>query len=545
LHNGGFNQPNMNELSNDISILLVDHSIGNLIILQSALEEKSINIYTCSSSRDALKICSQHTISIAIIEVQMPELSGFELLTILKNNPATSHIIVVLMTRPEIHTNDIILGLNNGAVDYVFKPLDLYITKAKIKSLMILIRQQQELQFKNVALEVAQGELYQAMEIARESKVIKENFLANMSHEIRTPLNAIVAITHLIQQSPCYPNQSEMLKLMDFSSNALLGIVNDILQSSQIDAGKINILEEEVNIIDLCHNVGNLTRPMAADKGLDLCCHIEENVPGTILTDGLRINQVLINLINNAIKFTTSGSIVLALTVLTKEERRVQLQFRVTDTGPGITATAIRQIFDRFEQLEDRTWQKFGGTGLGLSIVKRLVQLMGGEIEVESQIGKGTSFIFNNWYPIAANQSLANISLTDSVSLTLFQNIRILLAEDNLINQFVAIKILEKWNLQVDVACNGQEAFDMVKAKHYDLILMDTHMPVLNGILATKKIRNELIGPNRNIPIVSFSASVIEHEKREALDAGVNDFIEKPFDPKALHGKISRLLAVK
>ncbi|WP_254070758.1 response regulator [Pedobacter sp. L105] len=524
-----------------INILLVDDSTDNLMVLESALEKDNIKIYTTSDPKNVMDICMNSDISIALIDIKMPYMSGFELLDLIKSNSLTDNIMVILMTGYSMSTEDVVRGLTKGAVDYLFKPLDLYITTAKVNSLIAIVNYQREIRDKNKELETYQLELFKAVEEAEENKVVKENFLANMSHEIRTPLNAIIGITHLLKDSPINTDQQEMIKLMDYSSKSLLGIVNDILESSQIDAGKINIVNDKVNIVNLVQTISDLTTPMALEKGLILTCSIDKETPEMIIGDALRLNQILINLINNSIKFTTAGNIAISLQVIEKSDHDVVLEIQVKDTGIGIPAVSIDHIFDRFEQIEDKTWQKFGGTGLGLSIVKRLIELMDGEIKVESEMGKGTAFTFKKRFELAAiNNSLAQPK--DKVQmLSKFNDICILLAEDNLINQFVAINILKSWNITVDVAENGLEAFEKLKLKNYNLILMDIHMPVMNGNEATRKIRKELLDAKKDIPIISFSASVIDHEKKEARDAGVNDFIEKPFDPQSLHDKIANL----
>lgn len=529
----------MNEI---INILIVDDSYDNLMVLESSLEKDGLKIFTTSSPKEVIDICIENDISIALIDINMPELNGFELLDLIKDNPLTSKIMVILITGYSMNSADVVKGLNNGAVDYLFKPLDLYITTAKVNSLVAIVNYQREIHEKNIELENYQGELFKAIELAEKNKAVKENFLANMSHEIRTPLNAIIGITHLLEESEVDKEQQEMLKLMDYSSKSLLGIVNDILESSQMDAGKISIHPAKTNITDLFRSICELTKPLAVEKGLELHYHADEKIPATIMGDALRLNQILINLINNAIKFTDSGSIEITLDMIEKSKGGVLLQFKVKDTGVGLSAESIDKIFDRFEQIEDKTWQKFGGTGLGLSIVKRLIELMNGHIKVESEVGSGTTFTFSNWFPMAEGTAAASHLHEQFSQLSKFNNICILMAEDNPINQFVAIKILKNWNIAVDVAENGLEAVEKLKAKDYHLILMDTHMPVMNGIEATKIIRTELSGSKKDTPIISFSASVIDYEKQEALDAGVNDFIEKPFDPKALHDKIYKLI---
>jgi len=525
---------------NPVNILLVDDNVSNLTILKEVLDRPDANIITCNIPADVIDLCIKEDISIALIDVKMPGLSGFELLNLIKQNPLTENVVVILMTGYSMSSEEVFLGLSSGAVDYLFKPLDMHITNAKITSLLTLVNYQREVEKKNKELEFYQKDLFQAVEEAKKGKEIKENFLANMSHEIRTPLNAIVGITNLLKTSELDDQQKEMIRLMDFSSHALLGIVNDVLESFQIDAGKINLDLTDIDVTALFMSVTDTMRPLAVEKGLLLHHKIIGEVPAWVKADALRLNQILMNLINNAIKFTVAGQVEVTLKVGEKNDGRTALEFTVKDSGLGIPESAIKEIFERFEQVQDKSWQKFGGTGLGLSIVKRLAELMGGSIKVNSVLGEGTSFIFTALFE-HANELFIKPALQDSPpaeELSDLKHVRVLLVEDNVINQFVAIRILQQWNVKVDCALNGLEAFHKVAAQEYDLVLMDTHMPVMNGIESTRKIRTELPEGKNNIPIISFSASVIEHEQQEARNAGVNDFLEKPFHPQILHQKI-------
>eukprot|EP01037_Dinobryon_pediforme_P003834 gene3834-3883_t len=282
-----------------------------------------------------------------------------------------------------------------------------------------------------------------------------------------------------------------------------------------MDAGKFQIQRSEISVISLLNNLCDLLKPLAKDKGLEFKCEIAKAVPDRIIADSLRLNQILTNIINNAIKFTNSGSIEVKLEVLQSSTEKAQLNFVVKDSGLGIPKSSINKIFQRFEQVEDKTWQNYGGNGLGLSIVKRLVELKGGQLNVESEIG------------------VADVTKDDSNSARL-NNIMVLLAEDNSASQYIIVEMLGKWNMSVDVASNGMEAFEKLKYHDYSLVLLDTHMPVLNGYETARKIRREMTGSKQNIPIISFSASVTESEKNAAITAGANDFINKPFEPEAL-----------
>lgn len=521
-----------------INIILVDDRADNILALESALEGDAVDIFTTTDPKEVLDMCIRCSISIALIDVKMPEIDGFELLHILKDNPETSHIMVVLMTGYSTNSEHVIKGLTGGAVDYLFKPLDLYITIAKVNSLITLVNYQKEVELKNEELINYQEGLYRAIKDTEHDKVIKENFLANMSHEIRTPLNAIIGLTNLLKDTELNSDQKEMINLMDYSSKSLLGIVNDILDSAQMDAGKFHLQRAEISITELLTNLCDLLRPLANEKGLEFKCEIADAVPERIIADALRLNQILTNIINNAIKFTYSGAIEIKLDVLQNTAEKVQLNFAVKDSGLGIPKSSIDKIFQRFEQVEDKTWQNYGGNGLGLSIVKRLVELKGGQLNVESEIGVGTTFSFSNWFQLATpiNKS-PKLDKDDSNSARL-NNIMVLLAEDNSASQYIIVEMLGKWNMSVDVASNGMEAFEKLKYHDYSLVLLDTHMPVLNGYETARKIRREMTGSKQNIPIISFSASVTESEKNAAITAGANDFINKPFEPEALRSKI-------
>jgi signal transduction histidine kinase len=526
----------------DIHLLIVDDNINNVEVLEASLEQEGLKIFTTTSPKDVMQICIDNDIAIALIDIKMPEIDGFELLDLIKNNPVTEHIMVILITGYSVRPEHVVKGLSKGAVDYLFKPLDLYITIAKVNSLITLVNHQREIHKKNSELETYQKELIKAIEKTEKSKIIKENFLANMSHEIRTPLNAIIGITYLLQETALSADQSEMIGLMSFSSHSLLGIVNDILESAQLDAGKIEIVRAKTNVINLINTICELTKPMANEKGLTLICEIDQDVPPMIMADALRLNQILTNLVNNAIKFTKEGTVNISLNLLEKREDQVQLEFVVKDSGIGIPKSSIDKIFTRFEQIEDKTWQKFGGNGLGLSIVKRLVKLKGGTLKVESDLGIGTTFTFANWFTTVKESQKTDDFHNHVSSLPKFKNILVLLAEDNAASQFVIKKMLKEWDIDVDIATNGLEAFEKLKANDYNLILMDTHMPVMNGIESTKRIRKEMGDSKKNIPIISFSASVVKSEKEQAREAGVDDFIDKPFEPETLHFKISHLL---
>ncbi|MCZ4242608.1 response regulator [Pedobacter punctiformis] len=520
-----------------LNLLIVDDKQENIVALEALLHQHDINIVTTTSPNEALRICWEKDIAIALVDVQMPGMDGFELVEILKNNPRTQEIMVIFVTAISVETKYAIKGLNVGAVDYLYKPLDPYITSAKVDSFVQLVRNQREIKRKNIQLEHFQDELIKAKEEAEQGKRAKENFLANMSHEIRTPINGIIGLVHLLEKSPLNESQKEIIELLSVSSDSLLGVINDILDISKIEAGKFRINFAETDIRQLIQQAINLLNIRAKEKHIDLILEIDENLPYIIIADSLRLNQILMNLLSNAIKFTSEGSVTLKVEVVNKKSNNAQINFSITDTGIGISQDNLSKIFESFEQAEDQTIAKYGGTGLGLSIVKKLAELKGGLLNVVSEEGKGSTFSFTRWYEFVEGKSVEK-EVVEPDFLTSLKGIRILVAEDNPINKFLIVKLLDSWDAETMVVENGQEALDILKDNDYDIILMDTYMPVMNGLEAIKRIRLGHIPGKNKIPIITFSAGVLDKDKETAIKAGANDVVGKPFKVNVLHQKI-------
>lgn len=521
-----------------INILIVDDRPENIVALEALLQRNDINIISTTNPNEALRISWEMDIAIALVDVQMPEMDGFELVEILKSNPRTKDILIIFVTAISKETKYAVKGLNTGAVDYLYKPLDPFVTSAKVDSFIQFVRNQRELKKKNKELEAYQKELIKAKEQAEQGKRIKENFLANMSHEIRTPINGIIGIAHLLERTTLTEEQKEMIKLLEISSSSLLGVINDILDLSKIEAGKFKINRTETDIVSICEAVVNLLRIRAKEKKLELLTEFDKELPKYILADSLRLNQILMNLIGNAIKFTTAGSVTLKVEIINSKGNNIRIKFSVIDTGIGIAQSNIDKIFETFEQADEQTTVKFGGTGLGLSIVKNLAKLKGGLLEVTSEENKGSVFCFSNWYEVVKDVQQRETVIREK--LTPFTNIKILVAEDNPINKFLIVKILKDWEIATDVVENGKDALDKLKENDYDLVLMDTFMPVMNGLDAIKLIRTGYAPGKEKIPVITFSAAVMDNDKKTAIEAGANDVMSKPFDLESLHQKIAK-----
>jgi signal transduction histidine kinase len=526
-----------------INILIVDDRPENIIALEALLQREDINILSTTRPNDALRLAWENDIAIALVDVQMPEMDGFELVKILKDNPKTKDILVIFVTAISTDTEFALQGYQSGAVDYLYKPLNPFVTAAKVDAFIRFTRTQRTLKNKNQELLDFQDQLIKAKELAEQAKRVKESFLANMSHEIRTPINSIIGITKLLQLTDLNEEQQEMVNLLDVSSNSLSGVINDILDLSKIESGKFKIVRGVTQIRTIFKDVLSILKFKAKEKGIDLILDIEQEVPEAVIADSLRLNQILTNLISNAIKFTIEGSVTLKVEVRDRTETACMLKFSVIDTGIGIAKSNIDKIFESFEQAEESTTLKFGGTGLGLSIVKQLAALKNGILEVVSEEAKGSTFSFSNRYELP-QVKISPVELPVSKGLKQLDGLKILVAEDNAINQFLILRILKSWNTQTDIVENGQEAIDRLKAEDYDIVLMDTFMPVMNGLEAIKRIREGVVAGKENIPIITFSAAVMERDRQTAFEAGANDILSKPFDVKLLHSKITDLCMI-
>lgn len=392
-------------------------------------------------------------------------------------------------------------------------------------------------QFEDItANKQAKDELIKAKEQAEESARAKENFLANISHEMRTPMNGILGIADLLAKTELGEEQQNYLQLIKASGQNLLVIINDILDAAKIKSGKLHLEKIPFNLIDAVTSAYNALIYKAEEKNLEFTLEPFYVEHPYVEGDPYRLNQVLLNLLNNALKFTSYGEVSLGLTVLDETETSLSLEFMVKDSGIGIASENLDIIFEGFTQVHSGSDRKFGGTGLGLSICKNLVLQMGGDIWAESTMNQGSTFRFVLTFAKAEKPVEEPIEVLDFRSLG---KVRVLLAEDNEVNLFLTQSLMENWGFHVDTAVNGQEAVNLATEHRYDVILMDIQMPELNGIDATRLIRNLADHRKAGVPIIALTANAFPEDYKHYLSNGMSDYLSKPYKENALFRKIA------
>lgn len=666
-------------MSDPVSILIADDRPENLLALEELLREEEIEVVRAASGREALGLSLKHEFALVLLDVQMPDMDGFETAELMRGNPKTRSLPIIFVTAGEKSSSNLFKGYESGAVDYIYKPIDPIILRSKVRVFSELYRQRRAIQRQEQSLErlveertrdlgysedryrrllesvssyvytvfcqdevpvrtehgrgceavsgytpedyatdswlwlrlvpeadrplveafnrrllaekctltiehrllhrdgslrwiqntlvprlstegillsydgvisditqrrKAEEELCQALELASAASKTKNEFLANMSHEIRTPMTGIMGAIDLLRDDSLADEQKQYLDIINVSTNNLLRLIDDILDLSKIEVGKVAIDNRNFSVRTCLEEVITIQKGRIDDKGLRFSLNIAPEVPQTVCGDPLRLKQIILNLLGNAIKFTQRGAIDLGVAVAQKNNEFVTLQFRVSDTGIGINKEALDRIFQPFEQADSSATRRFGGSGLGLSICQRLTDLMGGGIQVESTEGAGSSFIVSLPMAIADTPAAARGDEAVPSLPRVWQGPKhsVLLVEDSPISQKVIQKMLAAMGHSVVTANNGREALSVLSQGHFDLVLMDIQMPILDGLDALVQIRGRerLVGEHQ--PVVAVTAHALVGDREKYLASGFDEYLAKPFKQEELFKIITHSL---
>ncbi len=526
------------------TILAVDdeHDMEMLIRqkFRRQITSGEFRFFFAGNGEQALEILNRETeIDIVMTDINMPVMNGLQLLEKISEVKIPCKCIVI---SAYTDIQNIRTAMNRGAFDFITKPIDFQDLDTTIHKTLSAIDEMREAH----AAMLERDQAVKEKEHALNSERFKQQFLANMSHEIRTPMNSVIGITHLLLRSGLDEQQRKYISMIQAASEQLMSIINDILDISKIEAGKMIFEQIDFDLPQTFINVKHILDMKADEKKLDFRISIPDHLNICLNGDPSRLAQVLINLVGNAIKFTEKGFVEMSCRETSRTSESIEIEFSVSDSGIGIAQDNLSTIFDSFTQANSDTSRKYGGTGLGLTISKQLVDLQGGRIGLESKAGMGTRFFFSLPFKIGtAKKTSANQTLetngTDPIAK--LHGLKILLVEDNDFNRVVAEDTLNEYlkDIHLEHAVNGIDAVEKITTGDYDLVLMDIQMPEMDGYEATKTIRS-LDDNRRNLPIMAMTANATPEEINKCFESGVDEYISKPFIAEELFLKMAKII---
>jgi signal transduction histidine kinase len=525
-------------------ILIVHDSTRKTHEIENILSGLDVSFFHAFSVKEAIGLTLREKFALVLMDINIADHKGFETAIKIKHRKGCEFLNIIVITAISTETEYLVNSAESGAVDIITKPLNPRLLRGKVVFLLNLYQNRRKL-LSEIEKKIRRGdELQKARDSAENAALAKQQFLSNMSHEIRTSLNAIINSYQLLRDENPRVDQVENLEILRFSTESLLHLVNGILEYSKIEVGKIEFENIGFNLRELIKEVYQCFEQEALKKKIGLEAIFDEKMPELLMGDPFRIKQILMNLVGNAIKFTEKGKVTLKVETSDILIDEVEISFRVSDTGIGIPEERLDQIFESFSQANPSIFKQYGGTGLGLAIAQMLVKLQGGHLELISRVNSGSTFSFSLKFLVGKESQLPVLESGIDESKPM-KGLSVLIAEDNFENQRIISKILSKWNITFDIAENGTVAVKKVQGKKFDLVLMDLHMPKMNGYDATISIRNMKGRYFKQLPIIAMTATAFMEDQKKIISEGMNGYIIKPFTPPELYSKIADFTRIR